>query len=335
MARRPSPTDRIEALLEKWPPEIRGAFLESIRDIVDRARLGAIVTALERGDIDGAIRAIGIDTAAFLPLDTTLRRAFIEAGTSAASTILTRQIVFRFDARNPAAEDWIATRSSEAIVEIVDDQRTAVRETVTEGMRQGANPRATALNIIGRVSAQTGRREGGIVGLTSQQAGYVANARRELASGDPEQMARYFTRLRRDRRFDPIVAKAIKAGKPLDQDTVARLTSRYADRLLAFRGEAIARTESLSALNAAAFEAYRQAVEKGTVSANAVRKTWKATKDKRTRDTHRELDGESVSLSETFRNGLMFPGDPSGPASEVINCRCRLIYRIDRLSNLE
>lgn len=51
-------------------------------------------------------------------------------------------------------------------------------------------------------------------------------------------------------------------------------------------------------------------------------KQWDAALDGRTRDSHRRVDGEVRELDEKFSNGLMFPGDPSGPAAEVVNCRC-------------
>ncbi len=51
-------------------------------------------------------------------------------------------------------------------------------------------------------------------------------------------------------------------------------------------------------------------------------KQWDAVLDGRTRDSHRRVDGEIRELDEKFSNGLMFPGDPSGSAAEVVNCRC-------------
>lgn len=58
-------------------------------------------------------------------------------------------------------------------------------------------------------------------------------------------------------------------------------------------------------------------------------KTWNEVKDFRTRLSHRHgtgVGGEKIDLLERFSNGLMFPGDPDGPASEVCNCRCVLTY---------
>lgn len=56
-----------------------------------------------------------------------------------------------------------------------------------------------------------------------------------------------------------------------------------------------------------------------------LRKKWLATRDERTRDSHASINGEVVDWDKPFSNGLMFPGDPSGPAAEVYNCRCALV----------
>ena len=56
-------------------------------------------------------------------------------------------------------------------------------------------------------------------------------------------------------------------------------------------------------------------------------KQWDATMDSSTRESHQMLDGQIRELDEKFSNGLMYPGDPSGSAAEVINCRCILLQR--------
>lgn len=77
-----------------------------------------------------------------------------------------------------------------------------------------------------------------------------------------------------------------------------------------------ARTCVTSAENSGRVRSYRRAQNMGI----RVRKQWLATLDERTRSSHRGLDGESVDVDEAFSNGLMYPGDPSGPGSEVYNC---------------
>ncbi len=85
----------------------------------------------------------------------------------------------------------------------------------------------------------------------------------------------------------------------------------------------IARTEGHRIQIEAADHAQHRAKEKGA----DVVKQWDATLDGKTRDSHRMVDGEIRELNEKFSNGLMYPGDPSGGAAEVVNCRCALLQR--------
>lgn len=61
------------------------------------------------------------------------------------------------------------------------------------------------------------------------------------------------------------------------------------------------------------------------------RKTWNAIMDRRTRDTHRDINGTSVLIDEPFFVGdslMMYPRDESMGASaeEIVNCRCWATY---------
>lgn len=91
------------------------------------------------------------------------------------------------------------------------------------------------------------------------------------------------------------------------------------------RAVVVARTEAIGAMNAGRLEAFK------IVAADEdqpMEKMWLATEDGRTRDTHREADGQRVPLGSRFLVGfaeLDFPGDPSGPPQEIIQCRCTLL----------
>ena len=81
----------------------------------------------------------------------------------------------------------------------------------------------------------------------------------------------------------------------------------------------IAPTESHAASNAAQQQA---AVATGL----PMLKEWvAANQPDRTRQDHQEADGQTVELHMPFIVGgeeLMQPGDPTGSAENVINCRC-------------
>lgn len=81
-----------------------------------------------------------------------------------------------------------------------------------------------------------------------------------------------------------------------------------------------ARTLVTQAENGGRLDSYHELEEMGTV----IKKRWIATADERTRESHLLLDGEEANLDEPFSNGLMYPADPNGDASEVYNCRCSM-----------
>jgi len=340
MARKPSNRVRIEQLTKEFEPKLKLAFLEAIADITARAELKRIVERLEQGDVPGAIDAVHLDPAAFRALDGAIASAFDAGGKSTIDNLPRLrdprggEFVVRWDARNIRAEIWLRNHSSNLITRITEDQRTAIRTILEQGMIDGRNPRSTALDIIGRVNRVTGRREGGIIGLSGPQTQAVQKALEELRSDDPSIMARYLSRKRRDKRFDAAVRKAMDAGRPVDAETASKIIGRYRARLLDLRGETIARTETMAALNQSGVEAMRQAVDSGAVRADAVTKTWHTARDPRVRDSHAAQDRQSVGLSELFSNGLAYPGDPAGGAAETANCRCWMETRIDFTAGL-
>lgn len=62
----------------------------------------------------------------------------------------------------------------------------------------------------------------------------------------------------------------------------------------------------------------------GARAAGAGQKTWVT--GPHARPSHQQMNGETVAASEPFSNGLMWPGDSSGPADETAGCNCGLAY---------
>lgn len=85
----------------------------------------------------------------------------------------------------------------------------------------------------------------------------------------------------------------------------------------------IARTEGHRIQTTATMNAMESAKEQGA----DIVKQWDSTLDGATRSSHVAVDGEIRELNKNFSNGLRYPGDPSGRAAEVINCRCALLQR--------
>ena len=164
----------------------------------------------------------------------------------------------------------------------------------------------------------------------------MQNARNELEALDPS----YFQRKLRDHRYDPVIRRAMDEGKPLPQNYIDRVTGSLNNRTLNYRAEMIARTETIGALNAGRLEGIMQMVDNGQVSADQVKLVWRATPGRRTRDTHRSMNGQEIDMGGEFVSPsgarLKYPGDRSGgaPASEVINCRCWMEADIDWIAGV-
>jgi HK97 family phage portal protein len=89
------------------------------------------------------------------------------------------------------------------------------------------------------------------------------------------------------------------------------------------RAHTIARTETHTAA------VYGGEAAVAATGLDDLSKEWIAAEDARTRPSHRSADGQIRLQGEKFDVGtakMSYPGDPNGPASEVINCRCVVGY---------
>lgn len=126
------------------------------------------------------------------------------------------------------------------------------------------------------------------------------------------------------RRINTAVADGLRANDPPAE--IARRIKRQVMPQNPARAMTIARTETAQAMMVGQDEAVMALGEQLDL---AIYKTWTATADERTRESHLEADGQTVKNDDTFTVGgaeLRFPSDPNGPPEEVINCRCVIIY---------
>jgi hypothetical protein len=327
-------------------PQVRAAFLDAIADISDETVIKALEEAIATGNVEHALSILNLDPVVFSGVADTVNDVFktaavltAEAARASRDPFTGARIVFRFNVRSPPAEEWLRVESSRLVVGLSNQARKTVRQTLSAGMELGQNPRTTALDVVGRVSKLTGRREGGTIGLTPNMEKYVQNAKLELLSGDPALLKNYLTRERRDARFDAKVHRALAAGKPVAAEDVTKMIGRYSDSLLQLRGENIARTETLLSLHAGQAESIRQMIESGKVQERDVMKIWHTNRDGRERRSHYILHGKKVPYQEPFKSPetgarMMHPGDRSMGAlpQDVINCRCHAEYKVDYIA---
>ena len=247
-----------------------------------------------------------------------------------------KNVVFRFDMSNPRANNQVETLAGKEISRITTDTRQAAREAILRGYQNGDSPLTIGLDLAGRIDPATGRRTGGILGMTSPQAQASSNFYDSLTLGTPAGLNKALTYELRDKRFDKVIQKAIDEGGSLDHDTATKMYGRYVDNAVKLRGETVARTETGQAVHAASHEAFAQGLEKTGYSEDAVIRTWKTAGDNLVRDSHAHMNGQKVKgLKTPFVTGngtqMLHPLDASLGAKpeDIINCRCNEQIDID------
>lgn len=124
-------------------------------------------------------------------------------------------------------------------------------------------------------------------------------------------------------KFNAALTQSILQGESIPSTAKRMARVLNMDRSMAVRA---ARTAMTSAENAGRVDSYHRANGIGI----DLEQEWLATLDERTRNSHRELDGQHVPVGEKFKipssgNELEFPADPTAEPSEVWNCRCTLV----------
>lgn len=148
-----------------------------------------------------------------------------------------------------------------------------------------------------------------------------------------------------NKRRETLAARGIDSFDQISQTTTEKIMASIEDGLkenlsiaeiakniaaiganAAGRASTIARTEAMIANSIGQAAAMKDAAE---VIPNLV-KVWVNLGDDRVRDSHLDVSrggvgGEVKAYDENFSNGLAYPRDTSGPAGEVINCRCTML----------
>lgn len=230
-------------------------------------------------------------------------------------------------------------------VQYSTDRRTAKRSNGTREKDFSYNPetgywvipkeKADNIHIVGVEDANTGevewkdpQRKASVgVSYTLYDRQTVEN----LIKKNPDLLPKPRVDVPKDLRWNKQhITSAITQGI-LQGEDIRKISKRLQgvtdmDRRAAIRN---ARTMTTSAENAGRSDSYVRAKEMGI----PMEQVWLATLDERTRDSHRELDGEAIKVGDKwhhpkFSNGLRYPGDPDGPPAEVYNCRCTMIAQV-------
>ncbi|QFP94631.1 portal protein [Mycobacterium phage LilMcDreamy] len=157
----------------------------------------------------------------------------------------------------------------------------------------------------------------------SQASADVIDSQREVVAATPG--------IVRDKLEAAMEDSIRDAPAPTEQPTVTVVLDRQRQAVAA-----ALQPGSAAVRDVARYQGYQAAgiqnaavVQAAALSEDApdLHKVWIATIDSKTRPTHFAADGQRAPLAGSFTVGgthLAFPADPTGPAAEVKNCRCRV-----------
>lgn len=339
-------TDALDRLLPRLEPELAAAVLAALQDVRDGVDYPRLERGIAAGDVAEIEAALNIEQGSWAPYVAAALAIFMQSGRRAG-------VIYgvRFD---PVQDAEFRADLSAKVSAMAEEQRVKARDYVQRGLMEGRSQRSIAEGLVGRRSRATGKRTGGLIGLSRAQQSWVETMARRLSSDDPEEIRAALGVKERDKRYDPLIKRAavearkarnaaleaLEAGappivapkpSPLTPAKIEEITGKFADRLLRKRAKDIAKVEVQQFAAGAREEAVRQAVAK--VPGASASKTWEHSHIiEHARVDHLSMDGQVRDLEGVWimSNGAMmrYAHDPRGGAANNASCRCRTRYRL-------
>jgi hypothetical protein len=340
MLKRLSARELLEQVAADFDPQVRLAWIEAIDRIRSNIVLKRIVERLERGDVAGVVADLGIEDGVFAKFEQSLLQAYHAGGIATVDSMPSlrdpsgNRVVFSWGVRNLPADQAMRDHAARLVTGIVTEAREGIRDVLVDNLSRGQSPYDAGRLIAGRVNRVTGRREGGLIGLSRPQMETVARIERAMREGDTAYMREYLGFANRDKRLDRTVMKAIREGRALAPEEAERVTRLYSNKALKYRADTISILETHSALARSKRDAFQQQIDDGKLDADLVTKKWRRTVSREPRMEHLAMASQpAIPFNAKFilPDGIQCDGphDPSLPVRHVVGCKCSVDYSID------
>src|SRR5512139_2400431 len=228
---------QLRVLVRRAEPKVRRAFLEAVQRSKATIPAQRMAEKVAAGDLDGALNLVPwekLQTGQLRnQIASELRTVYEGAGAIAASRWAVQG--FAFTVIDERSLKWLQEYAANRVVELLPDQKDAMRVALTEAYRSGAG--------AGRIARQI-RNE--VPGTFLHGAWREAVARFE----------------------DELVLQGYGPQR------VASEVARYQQQLVNARSLSIARTEVTNAASAGQTEAWQQAIDEGIIDQDKVRVRW-------------------------------------------------------------
>lgn len=276
----------------------------------------AMATRLAAGDLKGVEDLIGAAQARAVQQDLPKIQALATQAAGGGMKITGAVFGLKFDRVNPAAVSFINRYAFDLIQGINMQQRAGIQKVILDAFKQGGHPREQAKEIVQHI------------GLLPRQRAALQRRSAQLKAAA----------LKRARPKDFVTGGAREWWKldPSQKQKVFDQINRYSDKLLKQRALTIARTETIRASNMGQLEAWKESARQGLIDpANTVR-VWITTKDDRTCEFCRPLNGQVVAFEAGEWTSTIKRSDGSVVSYTALtpplhpNCRCAMGLRIGK-----
>jgi len=270
-ARRQSPALKPQGELtasERRVIRLMDAAMQQLRNDVDRTMM-RLADAVAHRSVNHVINMIPVDPwlDAQVGLQQELYGELLDAGSRVKLPAIQKAtLAFSFDRSRPESAAWAQSQAGSLIVEVMDGQRTMVRDIVSQAQASGLSPTEVARQI----------RNG--IGLTTTQAGWVDNF------------------------YNRTLAANISGGMSMTDATrrAQSATDRYQKQIHRYRATTIARTEIMRANSEGRQQAWNQGLAGGWISPTA-KKEWIAEAD--ACEICAPFNGTRIGIKEQFAIG--------------------------------
>lgn len=220
---------------------------------------------------------------------------------------------FNFDRFDQKTQDKLREWQDRMIVDLTSGARDTIESVVLAGTKAGLS----ADDIVGDIRS--------MINLTDTQATAVMNYRSMLENMDSGALRRQL----RDTAYDAAFNAARETGADLDAAIIDEMVSAYEDNYLDYRADTIAGTESVRASNTGLHDAYEQAIERGALPEEAVRRFWQTSMLENVCPvclSIPDMNPDGVGVDEDFDS---IDGPQTDPPDPHTNCACSVEYVTD------
>lgn len=220
---------------------------------------------------------------------------------------------FNFDRFDEDTQRELREAQDELIRDLEGDARKTIETVVLQGQKTGKG----AASIVDSIRD--------VINLTDRQAQAVLNYEDMLRTLDRGALERQL----RPEQFDAAFRAAREDGVPLGDAVIDEMVGAYESNYLDYRAETIARTESTRAANSGLHEAYRQAIDRGALPDEAVRRFWQVSLAENVCPiclSIPEMNPDGVGVGEDFQSEDGPQGNPPDPHP---SCQCSVEYVTD------